>query len=165
MTIAAVYRFALLAAPILLAATPLAAQDAAAPRAEQPLVIEILSGLTFSRLALTGKGQASAAIDPQTGEKRTDGGVVDLGGMAVEGRARITGEPHRSVRVTFPGSVTMTSTTGGTAELSDFATDLPAWPVLDAGGFLEFSFGGRLKMTGPVGGSLRGRIPISVDYN
>jgi Domain of unknown function (DUF4402) len=164
-TIAAVYRIALPAASALLVATPLAAQDTAAPGAEQPLVIEILSGLTFSRLALTGKGQASAAIDPQTGAKRTDGGVVDLGGMAVEGRARITGEPHRSVRVTFPGSVTMTSTTGGTAELSEFTTDLPAWPVLDAGGFLEFSFGGRLKMAGPVGGSLRGRIPISVDYN
>ena len=109
------YRIALPAASALLVATPLAAQDMTAPSAEQPLVIEILSGLTFSRLALTGKGQASAAIDPQTGEKRTDGGVVDLGGMAVEGRARITGEPHRSVRVTFPGSVTMTSTTGGTA--------------------------------------------------
>lgn len=159
------FRSAFLAAPFLLAAVSAAAQEADAPKAEQPLVIEILSGITFSRLALTGKGQASAAIDPQTGEKRTDGGVVDLGGMAVEGRARISGEAYRGVRVTFPGSVTMTSTTGGTAELSDFTTDLPAWPVLDAGGFLEFSFGGRLKMTGPVGGSLRGRIPISVDYN
>lgn len=165
---------ALLAVMALLsAATPAAAQEKCAlcfeaetPESrERPLSIEIFSGLTFSRLALTGQGDASAAIDLQTGQKKTDGGIMDLGGQAVQGRARITGMPRRAIRVTLPGSVTMNSTTGGTAELTDFLTDLPPWPVLDESGTLEFSFGGKLKLSGPVGGSLRGRIPISVDYN
>lgn len=137
--------------------------DAAAQ--EPPLTIEIDSGLVFSRLALTGERTATTEIDPQSGKKHADSGFIDLGGMAVTGRARITGVPGRSVQVIFPASVTMTSTTGGSAELSGFTTDLPSWPVLDAGGMLEFSFGGRLTLSGPVGGSLRGRIPIRVDYN
>lgn len=139
--------------------------DGAPESRERPLTIEISSGLVFSRLALTGQGDASAAIDPQTGQKKTDGGIVDLGGQAVQGRARITGMPRRAIRVTLPATVTMTSTIGGTAELTDFVTDLPAWPVLDEAGVLEFAFGGSLKLSGPVGGSLRGRIPITVDYN
>lgn len=138
---------------------------AASDAAQQPLTIEIDSGLVFSRLALTGERTATAQIDPQSGNKQADSGFIDLGGMAVTGRARITGVPGRSVQVIFPSSVTMTSTTGGSAELSNFTTDLPAWPVLDAGGTLEFSFGGKLTLSGPVGGSLHGRIPIRVDYN
>lgn len=161
----------LLLGALTLPLAPLAAQESCAlcraggENQEQPVAIEIFSGLTFSRLALTGDGQASAEIDPQTGEKRTSGGIVNLGGSAVQGRGRITGTPGRAVRVDLPSSVIMTSTTGGTAELTDFVTDLPSWPVLDAGGSLEFSFGGKLRINGPIGGNLRGRIPISVDYN
>lgn len=136
-----------------------------AGRADQPLSIEIDSGLTFSRLALVGRGDASAQIDPQTGEKRVEGGLIDLGGAAVQGHARITGAPNRAVRITFPASVVMTAQGGGTAELTDFSTDLPPWPVLDSSGGLEFSFGGRLVLRGNAAGALRGRIPISVDYN
>lgn len=132
---------------------------------ERPLIIEITSGMTFSRLALTGTGFATAEIDAMTGEKRTTGPVMDLGGTPVQGRARISGVARRAIRVIMPGRVTMTSSTGATAELSDFATDLAANPVLDAGGNLEFSFGGILTLKGPVGGSLRGRIPISVEYD
>ena len=137
----------------------------AAASAEQPLSIAIDSGLTFSRLALIGQGEASAEIDAQTGRKRVGGGMIDLGGAAVQGHARITGAPGRAVRVTCPGSVAMTSQGGGTAELTDFTTDLPPWPVLDSSGSLEFSFGGSLVLRGTVSGALRGRIPISVDYN
>lgn len=159
---------------LLLPAAPVAADSACAlcfgneeaqNRGERPLTIEITSGLTFSRLALTGHGSASAEIDPVTGEKRTSGGIISLGGTSVQGRARISGMPHRAVRVTMPPSITMTSSTGGIAELSEFTTDLPANAVLDMAGNLEFSFGGTLKLKGPVGGSLRGRIPISVDYD
>lgn len=163
-------RFPILAAlGVLALAAPAAAQercllcepDAAA---ERPLVIEIHSNLVFSRLALIGKGEASAALDPQTGRKAVSG-MVDLGGQAVQGRARIVGSPNRAVRVILPGSVTMTSQAGGEAMLTDFVTDLPPWPVLDSAGQLEFAFGGSLVLRGPVGGALRGRIPITVEYN
>ena len=49
--------------------------------------------------------------------------------------------------------------------LTELTTDLPGWPVLDASGTLEFSFGGRIEVRGSGGGNFRGRIPISVDYN
>jgi hypothetical protein len=155
----------------LLPSTPAFAQNTcslcqgSAATTDQPLEIEIFSDLVFSRMALTGNGQASAEIDAQTGRKSTQGGLIDLGGESVQGRGKITGTPGRAVRLTLPSSVTMTSATGGTAQLADFVTDLPAYPVLGADGTLEFSFGGRLRISGTVGGNLRGRVPITVDYN
>lgn len=155
----------------LVGASPLPAQEACSlcttvrgADQEPQLTIEIASDLVFSRLALTGTGQATAAIDPQSGRKAVSG-MVDLGGQAVQGRARIQGQAHRAVRIILPDSVTMTSAGGGTAELTDFVTDLPAWPVLDSYGQLEFAFGGTVVLRGPVGGTLRGRLPISVEYN
>lgn len=148
-----------------LTSAPLAAEPLDASAEQPPLTIEIGSGLTFSRLALTGKDGGSAAIDPQSGARSTDGGLVALGGMAVQGRARITGAPLRAVRVDLPRSIAMTTSTGEEALLTDLATDLPAWPVLDATGSLEFSFGGKLTVPPGASGRLRGRIPISVDYN
>lgn len=132
---------------------------------ERPLSIDITGGLEFSRLAMAGTGGGSAAIDPQTGEKRTAGAMVDLGGVSVQGHARITGTPMRAVRVDLPSRVTLTTAAGGRAELTDFTTSLSAYPVLDASGTLEFTFGARLVVSGPVGGNFRGRIPITVDYN
>ena len=132
---------------------------------DHPLAIEIHADLSFSRLALSGSGSGSAEIDPATGAKRTTGALIDLGGMAVQGRGIITGEPGRAVRVDLPGQVTMSTPEGDTAELVDFRTDLPDFPRLDASGRLEFTFGARLEMRGRQGGNYRGRIPISVDYN
>jgi len=60
----------------------------------------------------------------------------------------------------------MSDTGGSEAELRDLVTDLPALPMLDMDGQLEFRFAGTL-VTGAEtarGGKLRGRIPISVEY-
>jgi hypothetical protein len=132
---------------------------------ERPLRIELLSDLEFSRLALQNPDGGSAAIDPQTGRKTTDGGMADLGGYALEGRARVTGEPYRQIRVMLPASVTMRSPSGARVAVEDLQTDLPILAMLDASGTLEFSFGGRLISPGDGTGVFRGRIPISVDYN
>ncbi|MGH6786561.1 MAG: DUF4402 domain-containing protein [Novosphingobium sp.] len=157
----------------MVASAPAAAQEScaiclggsAAKPGEQPLTIEIASGLVFSRMALTGGDGGSAAIDPQSGQRSLNGGLVGLGGIAVQGRGRITGAPGKSVRVELPGRVAMSTGHGGAAELTDIVTDLPSYPVLDANGTLEFSFGGTLRVTGAASGKLRGRIPISVEYN
>ena len=154
------------------AAAPLAAEDPCVlcdlprPGAEEPpLTIEIASGLVFSRLALSGDTGGSAAIDPLTGARSIVGGLVGLGGISVQGRGRITGAPGRSIRVDLPATVAMSTTGGGNAELTDLVTDLPAFPVLDATGSLDFGFGGTLRLSGAASGKLRGRIAISVDYN
>jgi hypothetical protein len=171
-------RRALLAAALLaLHPVPAPAQEAdcilcapqpgqsAEARRERPLDIEITANLAFSRLALTGRGEGHAAIDPATGQRSVGGGMVDLGGVTVQGRGRITGQPGRTVRVQVPPVIVMTSVGGGEARLTDIVTDLPAYPVLDASGTLEFGFGGAIKVDGPLGGQFRGRIPITVDYN
>lgn len=132
---------------------------------EKPLTIEITTDLNFARLALTGRRASSAAIDPVTGEKRTSGDVISLGGMAITGRGRITGEPLKDVRIDLPGVIVMTTIDGKRATLTDFTTSLPRNPALNAQGELEFTFGARLVMKGGRGGNYRARIPISVDYN
>lgn len=158
---------------LLLAPVPAAAQDdcrlcysgGAGPNGERPLAIEIETDIAFSKLALTGKRGGTAKIDPQTGTKRTSGELIDLGGMPVTGRGHITGEPLKEVRVNLPTYVTMSASRGGTAMLSQFTTNLPRRPVLDANGVLEFSFGARISVSGRKGSVYRGRIDISVDYN
>ena len=132
---------------------------------ERPLTLEISADLNFSRLALTGNGSGSAELDPNGSGKRTTGGMIDLGGMAVQGAGRITGEPLREVHVDLPSTVAMTAPDGSPAELTGFVTDLPQRPVLDSAGNLEFRFGARLVVHGSQGGNYRGRIPITVDYN
>jgi hypothetical protein len=133
-------------------------------RAERPLEIEIESGLQFSRLALAGRTDGGAEIDAQTGEKRVDAGMIDLGGLSYQGRARVTGQPLRPVRIELPQRVRLRSPDGSEAELSGFVTDLPPVAMLDENGTLEFAFGARLSSQGARSGNFRGRIAIRVDY-
>jgi hypothetical protein len=166
--------FAIFAA--VFAATSAFAQDADVPRcklckeaerqrADVPLRVEIDSGLSFSRLALAGRADGSASIDPETGRKWTEAGMIDLGGFAVSGRVIITGEPLRYLRIGMPSNITLRSPHGAEAEISDFRTSLDAMPRLDENGLLEFNFGGRLSTSGARGGNFRGRIPIHVEYD
>lgn len=134
-------------------------------RERAPIQIDVESGLSFSRMALLHKGSGAAEIDPFSGQQVTSTNLMDLGGTSFTGRARVTGEPFQPVRVDLPGSVTLRSPGGATAELTDFVTDLPDLPVLDANGNLEFTFGGQLRTMGDGTGNFRGRIPIRVDYN
>lgn len=166
-------RWPILLATLLLAA-PAAGQDAcrlcygdvSGRPGERALTLEIFADLNFSKLALAGREGGSAEVDAATGTKRTGGAVVNLGGMAVTGRGRITGEPLRAVRIDLPQAVAMSAPDGGEAQLTGFTTNLPSRPTLDANGELTFSFGARLVLKGGGrGGNYRGRIPISVDYN
>ena len=129
-----------------------------------PLKLEITSGLQFSRLALSRDGWGSVSIDPATGSKEMEGNVQDLGGRVFEGKARITGEPLRAVRIDLPPKVWLRAPDGSKAELIDMRTDLGSFPTLDATGNLEFKFGGTLVVNGMGSGRLRGRIPIEVSY-
>lgn len=156
--------FALLSAAPAGADEPVCELCAMTVRPERPLEIEIESGLQFSRLALAGQADGAAEIDPQTGGKRVDAGMIDLGGLSYQGRARVTGTPLRPVRVELPQRVQLRSPDGAEAELTGFVTDLPPVAMLDANGVLEFAFGARLSSQGARSGNFRGRIAIRVDY-
>ena len=162
----------LAAAIALLSAAPASADEEACDfcltpdraSTERPLAIEIHSGLQLGRLALRGQADGAAEIDPQTGRKRVDANMIDLGGLSFQGHAVVTGEPLRPVRIDLPHRVSLRSPDGAEAELTDFVTDLPAVAMLDENGLLEFSFGARLSSQGARGGNFRGRINIRVDY-
>ena len=163
---------AIAAAIAILSAAPAPAEEPACefcigdnPGAEmRPLRIEIESGLQFSRLALLGRQDGAARIDPKTGEKHVGSNMIDLGGLTFQGKATITGQPLKPVRIDLPRSVVLHSVAGGEAELSDFRTDLPQVAMLDANGQLQFNFGATITSKNAQGGDFRGRIPIRVEY-
>jgi hypothetical protein len=138
--------------------------EPAASGVAAPLRIEIENGLQFSRMALRGRTDGEALIDPLTGDKRVGANMIDLGGLSYQGRARVTGEPRRPVRIDLPASVKLRAPDGAEAELTDFVTDLPPVAMLDDYGQLDFSFGARITTRGARGGNFRGRIAIRVDY-
>jgi hypothetical protein len=138
--------------------------EQAAVDREIPLSIEITTRLDFSRAALSGLGGGQIDVDPQSGSRRLDGGMVDLGGSALAGTAVVRGRPGRVVRIDMPHSARMTSLTGGVVEITGLRTSLTGNPRLDQTGRLEFSFGGRLTVRGNASGTFRARIPITAQY-
>ncbi len=145
------------AVPLLLAATP------GEPR-EIPISIDITTQLDFSRAALTGKGGGNIALDPGSGMKHIEGSLIDLGGYGLSGAAIVHGEPGRGVRIDLPDTIKMTSSSGGSIDVTDLRTNLSPAPRLDSFGQLHFSFGGKLQVNGNVSGTFRGRIPITAEY-
>jgi hypothetical protein len=158
--------------PLLLAAgddacrlcAPVEANEQVAETREIPLSIEITTKLDFSRAALSGSGGGQIEVDPQSGSRRVDGGMVDLGGSALAGTAVVKGEPGHPVRIDMPASAKMTSSTGGIVEITGLRTNLTGNPRLDQTGRLEFSFGGRIIVRGNASGTFRARIPITAQY-
>tara|TARA_R110002110_G_scaffold57985_6_gene165052 strand:- start:1370 stop:1921 length:552 start_codon:yes stop_codon:yes gene_type:complete len=131
---------------------------------EIPLQIEITTDLDFSRLALLGSGGGVVSIDPKSGDRQIRGGIANLGGMALHGEGRLTGEPGRSVRIFLPERIQLSAPNGSTAELERLETDLPALARLDQTGRLTFAFGGQLRVRGDASGQFRGRIAITATY-
>ncbi len=132
-----------------------------------PPELTIQNEINFGRLILLGSGESSVLLDLESGQKITAGNLDDYGGVTMVGRATVTGNPNSEVQVTLPTRVTMRDPRGGIAELREFTTSLPLVPRLDNNGVLEFTFTGRLAVTDTIGdgGDLRGRVPITVEYN
>jgi Domain of unknown function (DUF4402) len=132
---------------------------------EVPISIDITTQLDFSRAALFNRANGGAIeVDPNSGSRTVNGGLVDLGGSSLVGTAVVRGEPGRLVRIDLPNSVRMTSSAGGMIEVAGLRTNLTHMPQLDSTGRLSFSFGGRLIVRGDVSGTFRGRIPITAQY-
>jgi Domain of unknown function (DUF4402) len=137
--------------------------EAGKPERQEPLHVDIISGLSFNRTAHTGNGGGQISVDTN-GTSNIRGGLINLGGYAVAGNALVRGAPGRIIRIDLPSNVQMTSSTGSKIEIVDLRTDLPASPRLDSSGQLSFSFGGELNVAGDLSGSFRGRIPITAQY-
>lgn len=131
------------------------------------VLLNVESDVDFGRLILVGGQVGHVVIDLTTGTKIVFGDLGDAGGIPIYGTALVTGQPLRNVAVTMPTSIAMTDPSGAQAVLRDFQTDLSAMPRLDTYGKLRFNFTGTLYTDSAVlaGGTLRGRVPITVDYN
>lgn len=128
-----------------------------------PLRIEIETALDLGRVAQSTSGGA-VEVDARSGARRVVGGLADLGGMALTGKASVTGTPFARVRIDLPARVRLTSSSGDSAEVVQMQSDLPAAPTLDADGRLTFTFGGKLLLKGGESGAFRGTVPISAEY-
>jgi hypothetical protein len=129
---------------------PASAAPAIFEHRERPLTSRSRAGCSSAAGAARAR-RGAARIDPETGENRVDGNMIDLGGASFQGRARVTGEPLRPVRIELPATVLLRSRRGR-SRLSEFVTDLPPVAMLDANGVLEFAFGARLTSQGARGG-------------
>jgi hypothetical protein len=127
------------------------------------LRIEIRTELNFSRATVTGRG-GKIRVDPQSGSRAVDGGVIDLGGMALAGSAVVHGSAGKMVRIEMPSTVRMSNARGGALTIRNLRTNLSAAPRLDGFGNLTFAFGGDLEISGDAYGDYRGRIPITAQY-
>ena len=132
----------------------------------QRLEITIESDIDFGRLVLLGDGGGRVVLDLSTGQKYPSGDIDDLGGMPVTGRAVIRGAPFEEVVVDLPSEIAMRDPNRGNARLRDFESDLPGFPRLDSDGQLAFHFSGTLVIDADTlaSGTLRGRVPITVEY-
>ena len=129
-----------------------------------PLKLEIQAELDFDRLILIDNSATGTARIHPDGSQSTSGSVGSMTGRAMVGSVLVRGEPGRTVRIDLPRSITLHGRTGGTLELGDLTSDLPAMPRLDAQGTLHFRFGGELRIVGDIDGDYRGDIPITVEY-
>lgn len=129
---------------------------------DRPLRVEVTADLDFSRL-VAGSGGGSLTIGANGGAQAS-GAVAPLGGLGFSGQVRVEGAPGRNIRVDLPDEVVLTSSGGGIVRVRDLVTSLPAGARLGPDGRLEFSFGGRLDVTGDGDGDYRGRIEVTVSY-
>ncbi|MEH6791013.1 DUF4402 domain-containing protein [Parasphingorhabdus sp.] len=129
-----------------------------------PLRIEITTDLDFSRLAVLGSGGGRVIIDPTSGDRQIRGSIANLGGIALHGEGRLTGEPGRNVRIFLPQRIQLSAPNGAVAELERLETNLPELARLDQTGRLNFAFGGELSVRGDASGQFRGRIAITAEY-
>lgn len=131
-------------------------------RRDQPLRIEVIADLDFSRL-VAGRNGGSVRIDPD-GSGSTVGGAALIGGYGFSARVLVSGTPGRTVRISLPHEVVLSAASGRVARVRDISANLPPLVRLGPDGRLEFAFGGRLDLDGEADGDYRGRIDVTVSY-
>lgn len=128
------------------------------------LRIQVESNLEFGVAALGPEGGGSIAIDPRAELRAVSGGLIDLGGVAFSGVARLSGQPFRRVSIILPKTETLSAPNGAKAEISGFVANVPLNTSLDANGDLLVRFAGRFSVTTGQVGDFRGRVTIMAEY-
>lgn len=136
--------------------------EAQAPPA-RPIRIEIETALDFSLAAHSDAGFGQIEVDARTGQRRLTG-LIGVGGPALRGVVRISGEPFRRVRIDMPPRIRLSSTMGAKADVDRILTTLGPAPAIGADGTLTFHFGGTLSVIDDAAGDFHGRTRISAEY-
>ncbi len=129
----------------------------------RPIRIEIETVLDFSLAAHSSAGAGQIELDARTGQRRLVG-LIGVGGPAMRGVVRITGEPFRRVQIEMPTRIRLNSTLGAKADVDNIRTTLGAAPAIGADGTLTFHFGGTLSVMDDAAGDFHGRVRIDAQY-
>jgi Domain of unknown function (DUF4402) len=145
----------------LIAALSAAACLLATPAAAQTLG-SVLS-IEFGKIAVNSAGSVTI---PATSTTRTKtGGVMLVAGSTIQrGRIIVTGTANTTINVSWPTSITVTGSNGGSGTL--VITRNGATPLtLSGAGSRTIRFGGTLTFTGPVPtGTFSTTVPVTVVY-
>ena len=135
-------------------------------------VVRILSVSSTSELSFgtfAAGANAGTVVMSAIGNRSATGGVTlvsSAGGS--QGTVSLTGTPGTSYSVTFPGSVTLTATSGNASmNLSNFTTTLTGGQgLLNSGGSGSFGIGGTLSVSAnqPIAVYV-GSFTVTLSYN
>jgi hypothetical protein len=135
-------------------------------------VVRILSVASTSELSFgtfAAGGTAGTVVMSATGNRSATGGVtlVSTAGGS-QGTVTLSGTPATSYTVSFPGSVTLTATSGGaTMNLGSFTSTLTgAQGSLNSAGSGSFGVGGTLSVSAnqPIA-TYAGSFAVTLSYN
>jgi hypothetical protein len=130
---------------------------------DNPIELRIEASLDFNQLILLGAGEGTAQIRPD-GSSQVSGVIGSISSRAMVGSATVRGEPGRLIRIDMPRSLALHSLSGGSVQVEEIVSDLPASIRLDSTGLLSFRFGGRVRISGDAEGDYRGDLPITAEY-
>lgn len=135
-------------------------------------VVRILSVASTSELSFgtfAAGSTAGTVVMSAAGNRSATGGVTlvsSAGGS--QGTVSLTGTPATSYSVSFPGSVTLTATTGNASmNLGSFTTTLTGGQgILNSGGSGSFGIGGTLSVSAnqPIAVYV-GSFTVTLSYN
>lgn len=131
------------------------------------LSVSSTSDLSFGTFA--AGSSAGTVVMSASGNRSATGGVTlvsSAGGS--QGTVSLTGTPNTSYSVTFPGSVTLTATSGtATMNLGTFTTTMTSnQGLLNSGGSGSFGIGGTLNVAAnqPIAVYV-GSFTVTLSYN
>lgn len=135
-------------------------------------VVRILSVASTSELSFgtfAAGTSSGTVVMSATGNRSATGGVTLVSSAGgTQGTVSLTGTPSTSYTVSFPGSVTLTATTGNaTMNLGSFTTTLTGGQgILNSGGSGSFGIGGTLSVSAnqPIAVYV-GSFTVTLSYN
>ena len=121
----------------------------------------MLFGVLVPSTAFTGQ----VVLDPATGQKTVNGGVIDLGGFHGRAEYVLTGKPHKRYRIFLPSAATI-SVGGNNMTVQDFTAFPGVSGRFGPSGKVHLYVGGTLEVSpSQPSGRYRGPFEVFAKYD